>query len=157
MLKSILSMLAVLSVICSAQVVSEDTVEVITPKKVQAETARATGSAQDFVAPSTILASHGNVVLRLSVLMTSGEGEIHNHLDDLMIVQQGSATLITGGTLLERKDLPNGNSKGKGIRNGSSKTITVGDVILIPAGVPHQLLISPGTTYSALVAKIKEP
>jgi uncharacterized RmlC-like cupin family protein len=32
----------------------------------------------------------------------------------------------------------------------------VGDVVIVPAGVPHQLLISPGTLYSALVAKIKE-
>jgi quercetin dioxygenase-like cupin family protein len=32
----------------------------------------------------------------------------------------------------------------------------VGDVVIIPAGVPHQLLIAPGMVYSSLVAKIKE-
>jgi hypothetical protein len=32
----------------------------------------------------------------------------------------------------------------------------VGDVVVVRAGVPHQLLIPKGTLYSALVAKIKE-
>jgi hypothetical protein len=28
--------------------------------------------------------------------------------------------------------------------------------VIVPAGVPHQLLIPPGTVYESLVAKIKE-
>lgn len=106
---------------------------------------------------STVLAGYGNVRLTISVLTRSGGAEIHPHLDDLMIVQKGSATLVTGGTLTQREDLPNGGVKGTGIQNGVSQQIGVGDIVLIPAGVPHQLLIAPGTVYASLVAKVKEP
>jgi hypothetical protein len=32
----------------------------------------------------------------------------------------------------------------------------VGDVVIVPAGLPHQLLIPPGVVYAAMVAKIRE-
>jgi hypothetical protein len=72
-------------------------------------------------------------------------------------VQQGSATLITGGSLVDPKTNANGEIAGSSVQGGTSKTITVGDVVIVPAGLPHQLLIPANTTYSALVAKIKEP
>jgi mannose-6-phosphate isomerase-like protein (cupin superfamily) len=106
---------------------------------------------------SSPLAGYGNLSLRVSVQTKSGGAEIHAHLDDLMIVQQGKATLITGGTLIQRQELANGGAKGAGIQNGVSQEINAGDVILIPAGVPHQLVVPAGTVYAALVAKVKEP
>jgi mannose-6-phosphate isomerase-like protein (cupin superfamily) len=90
------------------------------------------------------------------VRTTSGGGEIHAHFDDLMIVQQGSATLITGGSLIDPKQGANGETKGTGIKDGVTQTIGVGDYVIVPAGVPHQLIIPPGTIYAALVAKVKE-
>jgi quercetin dioxygenase-like cupin family protein len=36
------------------------------------------------------------------------------------------------------------------------QTISVGDIVHIPAGIPHQLIIAPGTAYSSLVVKVKE-
>jgi len=102
------------------------------------------------------VATSGNLALNLSVRTSSGGAEIHAHYDDLMIVQQGSATLITGGSIIDAKTDSGGETKGTGIQNGKSQSITVGDVIIVPAGEPHQLLIPPGTLYSALVAKVKE-
>jgi mannose-6-phosphate isomerase-like protein (cupin superfamily) len=134
-----------------------DKAEIIPARQVQAQLAQLVSKATDSGSGSAVLAHYGNLALHLSVLTKSGGGEIHAHFDDLMIVQQGSATLITGGTLVDRKDSPNGGSKGTSVQNGISKTITVGDVVIVPAGVPHQLLIPPGTIYSALVAKIREP
>jgi hypothetical protein len=29
-------------------------------------------------------------------------------------------------------------------------------VVIVPAGVPHQLLLPPGTVYKSMVAKVKE-
>jgi hypothetical protein len=34
--------------------------------------------------------------------------------------------------------------------------IEVGDVVIVPAGVPHFIQIPPGTVYSAFVTKVKE-
>jgi mannose-6-phosphate isomerase-like protein (cupin superfamily) len=93
----------------------------------------------------------------LSVRTANGVGELHQHFDDLMIVQQGSATLITGGSLVDPKPTTPGEIRGTSVQGGTSKTLGVGDGVIVPAGVPHQLLIPPGTVYSSLVAKVKEP
>jgi quercetin dioxygenase-like cupin family protein len=49
-----------------------------------------------------------------------------------------------------------GETKGSGIENGKSETIAKGDVVHIPAGVPHQLILTPGSAYSSIVIKVRE-
>jgi len=102
------------------------------------------------------LVKSGNLELRLSVRTTNGGAEVHAHFDDLMIVQQGSATLITGGTVVDSQTSGSGETHGTRLEGGQAQQVKAGDVFIIPAGVPHQLLIPAGTTYSALVAKIQE-
>jgi mannose-6-phosphate isomerase-like protein (cupin superfamily) len=103
-----------------------------------------------------MLADYGSHKVQISVRTASGGAEIHAHFDDVMIVQQGSATLVTGGTVIDPKSTPDGETKGTGIQGGKSRTISPGDLVTVNAGVPHQLLVSPGITYSAVVIKVKE-
>ena len=102
------------------------------------------------------LGDYGSHLIMLSERMASGGAEVHAHFDDVMLVMEGKATLITGGELIDAHSGPNGESGGSGIRNGTTRSIAAGDLIHIPAGTPHQLLIAPGTQYSALVIKVKE-
>lgn len=106
--------------------------------------------------PGTTLADYGSHKLQLSVRTASGGAEIHAHFDDVMIVQQGSATLITGGTVLDPMTNPDGETHGISIQGGQSRAISTGDVVTVNAGVPHQILVPAGTTYSALVIKVRE-
>jgi mannose-6-phosphate isomerase-like protein (cupin superfamily) len=122
----------------------KDAITLLVPK------AQASGSS------GSTLATTGNLALKLSVRTSSGGSEIHAHYDDLMIVEQGSATLITGGTVVGSATSADGETHGSGIEGGVRKTISVGDVVIVPAGQPHQLLVPPGTVYAAMVAKIKE-
>jgi len=112
--------------------------------------AKPTGSA------GPIIVNYGNLGLMLSVRTANGVGELHQNFDDLMIVKQGTATLVTGGTLVDPKTVSEGEIRGTSVKDGVSKTLSVGDVVVVPAGVPHQLLIPPGTVYESLVAKVKE-
>ena len=112
--------------------------------------AKPTGSA------GPVIANYGNLGLMLSVRTANGVGELHQNFDDLMIVKKGSATLITGGTLVDPKTVSDGELRGTSVKDGVSKTLVEGDVVIVPAGVPHQLLIPPGTVYESLVAKVKE-
>ena len=112
--------------------------------------AAASGSA------GTTLADYGSHKVQISVRTASGGAEIHAHFDDVMIVEQGSATLITGGTVVDPKSNPDGETKGTSIQGGQSRAISVGDVVTVNAGVPHQILVPAGTTYSALVIKVRE-
>ncbi len=102
------------------------------------------------------LADYGSHKVQISVRTASGGAEMHAHFDDVMIVEQGSATLITGGTIIDPKTSPDGETKGTGIQGGRSHTIGVGDLVTVNAGVPHQIIVAPGTTYSAIVVKVKE-
>jgi quercetin dioxygenase-like cupin family protein len=94
--------------------------------------------------------------MRLNARTTSGGGEIHTHFDDVIIVTEGKATLITGGTVIDPHTGSDGEIRGSGIQNGVVQTISVGDIVHIPAGTPHQLIIATGTTYSYLVIKVRE-
>ncbi len=68
----------------------------------------------------------------------------------------GALTLITGGTIIHTRTVGPGETRGDSIEGGASQTLGVGDVVIVPAGVPHQLLIPPGAVYKSMVAKIKE-
>ncbi|MGA9670003.1 MAG: hypothetical protein WBQ94_12395 [Terracidiphilus sp.] len=114
------------------------------------EQAKAKGSS------GSTLADYGTHAIKLSARTASGGAEIHAHYDDVMVVTEGSATLITGGTVVDGQTGADGETHGAGIKDGVSQTITVGDVVHVPAGVPHQLVIAPGTTYSSLVVKVRE-
>jgi hypothetical protein len=71
-------------------------------------------------------------------------------------VTQGSATLITGGAIENAQIDSDGETKGKDIRNGQTRTIGRDDIVHIPAGTPHQLIIAPGGVFSSIVVKVKE-
>jgi mannose-6-phosphate isomerase-like protein (cupin superfamily) len=94
--------------------------------------------------------------IKLSVRTSSGGAEVHAHWDDIFYVTGGSATLITGGQVLNTKTSADGETHGSGIEGGVRQTLHKGDVVNIPAGTPHQLLIPAGTTYSSIVIKVKE-
>ncbi|MGA3343550.1 MAG: hypothetical protein ABSC76_01670 [Terracidiphilus sp.] len=155
-MKKAMMIAATLSLAVSAATLTGDKAEVISSGEVQTQLAQLAPQAKVNGSSGSTLASYGNLALKLSVRTASGGAEIHAHLDDLMIVEQGSATLVSGGKVIDAKTDSEGETKGTSIQGGRSRTIAPGDVIIVPAGVPHQLLISPGTLYSALVAKIKE-
>ena len=147
---------ATLSLAISAATMTGDKAEVIPAGEVQAQLAQLVPQAKVTGSSGSTLASYGNLALKLSVRTASGGAEIHAHYDDLMIVEQGSATLISGGKAVDAKTDSDGETKGSSVQGGKAQIIAPGDVVIVPAGVPHQLLIPPGTLYSALVAKIKE-
>jgi mannose-6-phosphate isomerase-like protein (cupin superfamily) len=104
----------------------------------------------------TTLADYGSHKVQISVRTASGGAEVHAHFNDVMIVQQGSATLITGGSVVNAKTGPDGETKGTSIEGGQSRAISVGDIVTVNAGVPHQILVPAGTTYSAIVIKVRQ-
>ena len=95
-------------------------------------------------------------VIKLSVRTSSGGAEIHAHFDDIFLVTDGTATLITGGQVQHAQTGADGETKGNGIEGGTRQVIHKGDVVHVPAGTPHQLILAPGETYSSIVIKVKE-
>jgi len=62
------------------------------------------------------------------VRSASGGAEVHAHYDDVFVVTEGTATLVTGGTVLDAKTGEDGETTGSGIQNGTPHTIVKGDI-----------------------------
>jgi mannose-6-phosphate isomerase-like protein (cupin superfamily) len=67
---------------------------------------------------------------------------IHDKIDEIYYVLEGGGTLVTGGTLLKAEQTSDSPTigpgwKGASIQGGESRRVNVGDVVFIPAGVPH--------------------
>jgi len=74
-----------------------------------------------------------------------GKVELHEHDTDIFFVTEGSATFVTGGTLEGGKTTKPGEILGEKITGGVTRQLSKGDVIVIPAGVPHWFTEVNGT------------
>ncbi|MGC1461319.1 MAG: hypothetical protein WA802_03905 [Terracidiphilus sp.] len=156
-MKIAMALVAALALGAPAVTMTGDKALVIPAQDLSAQFAGLISQAKSTGIAGPTIASYGRLSLLLSVRTKDGVGELHQDFDDLMIVEQGTATLITGGTLVAPKTISAGEIRGTKVDNGVSKNIGVGDVVIVPAGVPHQILVPPGTVYTSLMAKIKEP
>jgi glc operon protein GlcG len=66
-----------------------------------------------------------------------GVVEVHTRDTDIIYMLEGTATLITGGTIVDGKNIEPEEIRGKDVNSGETRQITKGDVIIIPNGVPH--------------------
>jgi hypothetical protein len=155
-MKIAIAVVAALALSASAATLTGDKALVIPAQDVKAQMADLVSQAKPTGSAGPIVATYGNLGLMLSVRTHSGVGELHQNFDDFMVVEEGSATLVTGGSLVDPKPGDNGEIRGTSVQGGTSKTIGVGDVVIVPAGVPHQILLAPGMVYKSLVAKVKE-
>ena len=67
-----------------------------------------------------------------------GEVEYHERVVDVMHVVRGTATVVTGGEMIEPRDVGPGEVRARGLEGGEEHTLSEGDVLAIPNGVPHQ-------------------
>ena len=146
--------LTAFSIPCVAQ--SPGNSEVFSSAQLHGQLVRLAQQAKDKGSSGSTLGDYGTHTLKLNERTASGGAEIHARFDDVILVVEGKATLITGGDVIDAHAGDSGETTGSSIRNGVAQPIAAGDVVHIPAGTPHQLLIAPGTTYSALVIKVKE-
>jgi mannose-6-phosphate isomerase-like protein (cupin superfamily) len=64
---------------------------------------------------------------------------LHEAQAELFYVVEGSATLLTGGTLVSPTRTGT-NLSGTGIEGGVRQTFSKGDFLMVPSGVPHQFV-----------------
>jgi uncharacterized protein GlcG (DUF336 family) len=67
-----------------------------------------------------------------------GEVEYHERVVDVMHVVEGTASVRTGGTMVDARQTAPGEIRARAIDGGTSHQLAAGDVLAIPAGVPHQ-------------------
>lgn len=94
----------------------------------------------DAFAKGAVLVSGGrrNYMVHASRRDAPGLAEVHTRDTDILHVLSGSATLVTGGRLIE----PAGESADDEIRapaidGGEARKLAAGDVVVVPKGTPH--------------------
>ena len=81
-----------------------------------------------------------NYMVHASRREKPGQAEIHTKDTDVIYVLDGTATFVTGGEAVDTKEIAANELRGSSIRNGETRQIARGDVIVVPNGIPHQFL-----------------
>lgn len=84
----------------------------------------------------------------------TGAIEVHMEWTDVFVIQSGSATLLTGGSLSGAKESSAGEWRDGRITGGTLANVKPGDVVIIPATTPHQFRLEPGEQVNYLTFKI---
>ena len=92
----------------------------------------------------------------LAFRRSNGGGELHQHFADIFYILDGHATIVTGGHLVEQKTTGPGEIRGKAVEGGTRQELRAGDVVHIPAGMPHQMLVADGDSVTYFVVKAEE-
>jgi glc operon protein GlcG len=81
--------------------------------------------------------SERNYMVHTSRRDKPGLAEIHTLDTDIIYVMQGTATLVTGGTAAEAKEIAPNEIRGSRIEGGVTRQLSKGEVIIVPNNTPH--------------------
>ena len=85
-----------------------------------------------------------------------GQVEVHDKEMDVLYIIEGSATFVTGGKIVGAKSTRPNQWLGTDIAGGTTHKLVKGDVIVVPAGMPHWFKEVPGSV-SYYVVKVVKP
>ncbi len=121
-----------------------------------AEDAKVTFVPADQVAKGGSLATAANLSITIAHRTEPGMVEVHDNETDTFYVLAGSATIVTGGTMVGGNVTGPGQHRGTDIRGGQEQRLSKGDVMVIPAGVPHWFKTVP-SSIDYYVVKVISP
>lgn len=123
----------------------------------------ATQTGRDGSARMT-LAAFGSHRFRMIRRLSDGPPELHDHEIDVVFVQSGRGTLMLGGTLVDKKAMvtpagerPAGEWVGTRLEGGDLHPLNAGDIVHIPAGVPHTFLVPERGSFTYVLLKLPAP
>ena len=122
----------------------------IAMEKALAQKAEASGLASEAIK------KYSTDYTMLAFRSQSGKPELHEKFADFYFVLDGSATLISGGQIVNAKTTAPGEVRGDSIQDGKETKLKKGDIVHIPADIPHQLTLAKGDTFQYFVIKVQE-
>jgi mannose-6-phosphate isomerase-like protein (cupin superfamily) len=101
------------------------------------------------------LADYKSHRFRMLYRDADGNPEQHDAIIDIVMVQSGEGTLVLGGTMVGRRATATaGEWLGTRLDGGERHPIGAGDVVHIPAGIPHSFLVPSGKHITYVLLKI---
>jgi glc operon protein GlcG len=108
------------------------------------------------MAKGGVLLTQPDLIVQGAHRAEAGMVEVHDKETDVIYITDGDATLVTGGTMVGGKNTAAGQWRGTDIQGGQTQHLTKGDVIVVPAGIPHWFKEVP-KSVSYLVVKAVKP
>jgi len=102
------------------------------------------------------LADMGNYNFALALRRQSGTAEVHQKMTDIFVIESGEADLVTGGTVVNPTNSSPTEIRGTAIQDGVEHRLVAGDVLTIPAGMPHQMKVAPGKEVLYMAIKVAQ-
>jgi hypothetical protein len=100
------------------------------------------------------LADYGDHRFRLLYRDADGLPEEHDQIVDVVMVHSGEATLMLGGTISGKKgSVQTGEYLGTALTGGQVHPLAAGDIVHIPAGIPHSFLVPAGKHITYVLLK----
>lgn len=100
------------------------------------------------------LADYGDHRFRFIRRDADGFPEQHDNIVDVVFVQSGEGTLLLGGKMINLQATGGaGEYVGTGIEGGERHSLGTGDVIHIPATIPHSFLVPKGKHITYVLVK----
>jgi glc operon protein GlcG len=107
-----------------------------------------------FVKGAVLFDNSDKYMVHASRRDKAGQVEVHERDADIIYVLGGTATFVTGGTIVDGKTVAAGEIRGVDVTGGETRQIATGDVIIVPAGTPHWFKEVPGPlTYYVVKAR----
>jgi mannose-6-phosphate isomerase-like protein (cupin superfamily) len=100
------------------------------------------------------LADYGDHRFRMLYRDADGNPEQHDAIIDIVYVQSGEGTLALGGTMAGRRATTAGEWVGTRLDGADRHPLSAGDIVHIPAGVPHSFLVPQGRHITYVLLKI---
>ena len=83
----------------------------------------------------------------------TGETEVHMAFNDIYVVESGHAKITVGGQVTGNRETSPTEWLGGEISGGTDYSLAPGDVLFIPAGAPHKVLVSPKGSITYVLVK----
>jgi mannose-6-phosphate isomerase-like protein (cupin superfamily) len=104
------------------------------------------------IAGNQFLNGPGSIVYILRRDKT-GEAEVHMAFNDIYVVESGHAKITVGGQVTGNRETLPTEWLGGDISGGTDYSLAPGDVLFIPAGAPHKVLVSPKGSITYVLVK----
>jgi mannose-6-phosphate isomerase-like protein (cupin superfamily) len=115
---------------------------------------KAAGLPKSKVSGTTVLTSWDDQTWYLLVRRTiSSQPEVHARWDDLVIVRHGTGAIEMGDSLVDSRYRAPGERIGGKFNKSYQIVIRAGDIVRIPAAVPHSFVVSGAEALEYLVIK----
>ena len=82
---------------------------------------------------------------------------VHEKDAELMVVLSGAGAIVTGGKLVEEKRVNANNLSGRSIAEGVSQAVVKGDMLIVPANTPHQVIPGGGAPIVLMTMHVPFP